>query len=232
MKNAKQLRCEREWLETLLDNGDFDTFATLTFKTEIGQNAASKALHMFWQKMDKGYFRGATRQGKKIQRICVLHKGGTQGSRFSNIHFHFLAKCPSKDLTEFKRAINFVWKHSYFDTGYINDVQVIRKGKASRERLRDYLLHEFDKRDEHGQLQGLEDVPVFDLVVYDSEEEYAEMTNDYSVEFKKGWLKTKRRAKKRNTHTLKSIKRTPKHGVVKTYTKEEIEAFNRALQVA
>jgi hypothetical protein len=232
MKNKKQIKVEREWLETLIDNSDFDTFATLTFKTEIDAKNTQHALHRFWLKLDKGYFGAATKNGKRIQRVCVIHKGGTHGTRFTNRHIHFIAKSPSYDLTEFKRAIEHTWKYAYFETGYINDIQLIRKGKASEARLRDYLLHEFDRRDEQGQLNGIEELPLFDLVVYDSSKEYTQITNNYQQEFKGGWLKTKKRKKSRRTPVLSNgNKNTPKNGVVKKYTQQELKEFSDTLQV-
>ena len=82
----------------------FQIFGSLSFKEYINQSIRQKSLQHFWNRVDSHYF-GSNRK-KRIERICINHVGYSN----TNLHFHFLARCPTFENTQkFITVLNLIW---------------------------------------------------------------------------------------------------------------------------
>ena len=136
--DARTLAAYEEWTE----KHGWDVFGTLTFipnrKPHI--DTAQKHWSRLWQKVDQlTYGQTAVRSGARVERhVCTQ-----SGSQKDNLHLHFLAKSPIKDINFFCICLNALWA----DTATVaappksNEIYPV----LSVKRASDYLYHEYWK---------------------------------------------------------------------------------------
>ena len=111
---------------------EFNTFGTLTFNNYLSDFDKQKSLRHFWNRVDSHYF-GSNRKNR-IERICFNHVGYSN----INLHFHFLAKCPTfEDIQEFNGVLNSTW-HEMRESGKYSKIELINNTIA----VAKYVGHE------------------------------------------------------------------------------------------
>lgn len=88
-----------------LATGGYDTVGTLKFNNgrSIGLRKAEKLVKAYWHRIDRLYFGHAADKGVGVER-WVFTEFGEEG----NLHFHFMAKSPTK-VAKFCAVLNAVW---------------------------------------------------------------------------------------------------------------------------
>lgn len=82
---------------------EFNIFGSISFKSYVNCNIKQQSFRYFWNKVDSYYF-GSNRKNR-IERICFNHVGYSN----TNLHFHFLAKCPIFiDTQKFNDVLNLI----------------------------------------------------------------------------------------------------------------------------
>ena len=113
----------------------FQIFGSLSFKEYINQSIRQKSLQHFWNRVDSHYF-GSNRK-KRIERICINHVGYSN----TNLHFHFLARCPIfEDIQKFNAVLNLIW-FEIKESGRYSKIELINNHVA----VAKYIGHEIYK---------------------------------------------------------------------------------------
>jgi hypothetical protein len=113
----------------------FQIFGSLSFKEYINQSIRQKSLQHFWNRVDSHYF-GSNRK-KRIERICINHVGYSN----TNLHFHFLARCPTFENTQkFITVLNLIW-FEMKESGKYSKIELINDNVA----VAKYIGHEIYK---------------------------------------------------------------------------------------
>ena len=113
----------------------FQIFGSLSFKEYINQSIRQKSLQHFWNRVDSHYF-GSNRK-KRIERICINHVGYSN----TNLHFHFLARCPTfEDTQKFITVLNLIW-FEMKESGKYSKIELINDNVA----VAKYIGHEIYK---------------------------------------------------------------------------------------
>ena len=113
----------------------FQIFGSLSFKEYINQSIRQKSLQHFWNRVDRHYF-GSNRK-KRIERICINHVGYSN----TNLHFHFLARCPTfEDTQKFITVLNLIW-FEMKESGKYSKIELINDNVA----VAKYIGHEIYK---------------------------------------------------------------------------------------
>ena len=113
----------------------FQIFGSLSFKEYINQSIRQKSLQHFWNRVDSHYF-GSNRK-KRIERICNNHVGYSN----TNLHFHFLARCPTfEDTQKFITVLNLIW-FEMKESGKYSKIELINDNVA----VAKYIGHEIYK---------------------------------------------------------------------------------------
>ena len=119
-------------INTLLNKHKFDIFGSLSFNNHFKDNIKQKSFQHFWNRVDSHYF-GSNRRNR-IERICFNHVGYSN----SNLHFHFLAKCPiSEDTQKFNAVLNLIW-FEMRESGKYSKIELINDSIA----VAKYVGHE------------------------------------------------------------------------------------------
>ena len=127
MKN--NIFCE---INNWLNEYTFDILGTLSFKVHVNQTIRQMSLQHFWNRVDSHYF-GSNRKNR-IERICFNHVGYSN----TNLHFHFLAKCPIfEDTQKFKAVLNLIW-FEMKESGRYSKIELINDNIA----VAKYVGHE------------------------------------------------------------------------------------------
>ena len=114
---------------------EFQIFGSLSFKEYINQSIRQKSLQHFWNRVDSHYF-GSNRK-KRIERICINHVGYSN----TNLHFHFLARCPTFENTQkFITVLNLIW-FEMKESGKYSKIELINDNVA----VAKYIGHEIYK---------------------------------------------------------------------------------------
>ena len=117
-----------DWIEKY----QFQIFGSLSFKEHISQSVRQKIFRHFWNRVDRHYF-GSNRKNR-IERICFNHVGYSN----TNLHFHFLAKCPiSEDTQKFNAVLNLIW-FEMRESGKYSKIELINDSIA----VAKYVGHE------------------------------------------------------------------------------------------
>jgi len=115
-----------------LNSQKFDVFGSLSFKEHINQSVRQKSFQHFWNRVDSHYF-GSNRK-KRVERICFNHVGYSN----TNLHFHFLAKCPMFENTQkFNAILNLIW-FELKESGKYSKIELIKDKVA----VAKYVGHE------------------------------------------------------------------------------------------
>ena len=115
-----------------LNEKKFDVFGSLSFKEHVNQSVRQKSFQHFWNRVDSHYF-GSNRK-KRIERICFNHVGYSN----TNLHFHFLAKCPIfEDTHKFNAFLNLIW-FEMRESGKYSKIELINDNVA----VAKYVGHE------------------------------------------------------------------------------------------
>ena len=110
----------------------FDIFGSLSFKSCLNDNIKQKSFQYFWNRVDAHYF-GSNRKNR-IERICFNHVGYSN----TNLHFHFLAKCPIfEDTQKFNAVLNLIW-FEMKESGKYSKIELINDNVA----VAKYVGHE------------------------------------------------------------------------------------------
>jgi hypothetical protein len=127
MKN--NIFCE---INNWLNEYTFDILGTLSFKVHVNQTIRQMSLQHFWNRVDSHYF-GSNRKNR-IERICFNHVGYSN----TNLHFHFLAKCPIfEDTQKFNAVLNLIW-FEMKESGRYSKIELINDNIA----VAKYVGHE------------------------------------------------------------------------------------------
>jgi len=114
---------------------NFDIFGSLSFKEHINQSLRQKSFQHFWNRVDSHYF-GSNRK-KRILRFPINHVGYSN----TNLHFHFLAKCPMfEDIQKFNAVLNLIW-FELKESGKYSKIELIKDKVA----VAKYVGHEIYK---------------------------------------------------------------------------------------
>jgi len=117
-----------DWIEKY----QFQIFGSLSFKEHISQSVRQKSFQHFWNRVDSHYF-GSNRTNR-IERICFNHVGYSN----TNLHFHFLAKCPIfEDVQKFNAVLNLIW-FEMKESGKYSKIELINDNIA----VAKYVGHE------------------------------------------------------------------------------------------
>ena len=115
-----------------LNNMNFEIFGSLSFKEHINQSIRQKSFQHFWNRVDSHYF-GNNRKNR-IERICFNHVGYSN----TNLHFHFLARCPTfEDTQKFITVLNLIW-FEMKESGKYSKIELINDNVA----VAKYVGHE------------------------------------------------------------------------------------------
>jgi hypothetical protein len=119
-------------INTWLNKHKFDIFGSLSFKEHTNQSIRQKTFQHFWNRVDSHYF-GSNRRNR-IERICFNHVGYSN----TNLHFHFLAKCPIfEDIQKFNAVLNLIW-FEMKESGKYSKLELINDNLA----VAKYIGHE------------------------------------------------------------------------------------------
>ena len=129
--NNKIYKVKTSWII----NHQFQIFGSLSFKEHINQSIRQKSFQHFWNRVDSHYF-GSNRK-KRIERICINHVGYSN----TNLHFHFLARCPTfEDTQKFITVLNLIW-FEMKESGKYSKIELINDNVA----VAKYIGHEIYK---------------------------------------------------------------------------------------
>ena len=107
-----------------LDKHIWDLGITLTFKDNVNEQRADRAIGHMWNRVDRTlYGNAAKRYGKRVERVNVFENNFEK----TNLHCHIGAKVPANrtiDATGLRDLIAQVWKQVGC-AGFINDYQFI-----------------------------------------------------------------------------------------------------------
>ena len=118
-----------------LNNMNFEIFGSLSFKEHINQAIRQKSFQHFWNRVDSHYF-GSNRKNR-IERMCFNHVGYSN----TNLHFHFLPKCPIfEDTQKFNEVLNLIW-FEMKESGKYSKIELINDNVA----VAKYIGHEIYK---------------------------------------------------------------------------------------
>ena len=113
----------------------FQIFGSLSFKGHVNQSIRRKSLQHFWNRVDKHYF--GRNKKNKIERMCFNHVGYSN----TNLHFHFLARCPTFENTQkFITVLNLIW-FEMKESGKYSKIELINDNVA----VAKYIGHEIYK---------------------------------------------------------------------------------------
>ena len=112
-----------------LDKHEWDLGITLTFKHDVSEQKADRAIGHMWNRVDRAlYGNAAKRYGKRVERVNVFENNYCK----NNLHCHIGAKVPANrtiDATGLRDFIAKTWKQVGC-AGYINDFQFIYNSKG------------------------------------------------------------------------------------------------------
>ena len=113
----------------------FQIFGSLSFKGHVNQSIRRKSLQHFWNRVGKHYF--GSNKKNKIVRMCFNHFGYSN----TNLHFHFLARCPLfEDTQKFITVLNLIW-FEMKESGKYSKIELINDNVA----VAKYIGHEIYK---------------------------------------------------------------------------------------
>ena len=129
--NNKMYKEINSWIEKY----QFQIFGSLSFKEYINQSIRQKSLQHFWNRVDSHYF--GSNKKNRIERICFNHVGYSN----TNLHFHFLARCPTfEDTQKFITVLNLIW-FEMKESGKYSKIELINDNVA----VAKYIGHEIYK---------------------------------------------------------------------------------------
>jgi hypothetical protein len=106
-------RIRSEAHQWLAGEYQWDVTATLTTKNNTTEWLANGDIRHFWNVLDRKTYGNASKNGKRIKRICLLDRGANN----TNIHYHIVALTPTdagwttEDLCE---QIRSTWTDRYY----------------------------------------------------------------------------------------------------------------------
>jgi len=119
-------------INSWIEKYQFQIFGSLSFKEYINHSIRQKSFQHFWNKVDSYYF-GNNRKNR-IERICFNHVGYSN----TNLHFHFLTRCPIfEDTQKFNAVLNLIW-FEMKESGKYSKIELINDNVA----VAKYVGHE------------------------------------------------------------------------------------------
>ena len=137
MNNDKKCRIA---LSNWVAKYEWDVICTLKIREGISENVASKAVRLYFNKVDRVFCGNkAHRNNMRVQRFVFLQRG-VYGN---NPHFHFVAKSPTNTNSkkEFCRLLQNMWERN----SYVSSSKgrfLVAENKAA---ISNYLTHEYER---------------------------------------------------------------------------------------